>query len=87
MNMRDKLNTEWGVLNFIGKKGLIKTGRRGEVNALLTRFLEEHNLPAQRHNPRYRGFYDAVNVNCRAVQDNWNKFHTWCNKQILNEEI
>lgn len=85
MGMRDNINAEWGVLKFIGEKGMIKTGRRGEVNKLLTEFLVENSLPVQRHNPRYRGFYDAVNKNCQTVQDNWSKFHTWCNNKIKED--
>lgn len=84
-NMREKLRHESGVLNFLAKKGLIDTGRRGVINSILVEFLNEHNLPIEKYNSKYRGHYDALNQNCTTIQENWDKFCLWVNKQIKKE--
>jgi hypothetical protein len=84
-NMRDKLRHESGVLNFLAKKGLIDTGKRGVVNKVLVEFLSEYSLPIEKYNPKYKGNYDALNQNCTTTQENWEKFCLWVNKQIKNK--
>jgi hypothetical protein len=81
-NMRDKLRHESGVLNFLAKKGLIDTGKRGVINKVLVEFLSEYSLPIEQYNPKYKGNYDALNQNCTTAQENWDKFCLWVNKQI-----
>ncbi len=80
-NMKDKLRHELGVLNFLNKKGLIDTGKRGVINKVVIEFLNEYNLPIEKYNPKYKGNYDALNKNCTTVQENWDKFCLWINKQ------
>jgi len=86
MGMRDNINAEWGIVKFLGEKRLVSSGRRGEINRVLVGFLEEYNLPIKKHNPRYRGIYDALNSNCITVQENWVKFHNWCNKKVKEND-
>jgi len=85
MGMKDSLNTEWGIVKFVGEKGLVTSLKRGDINRLLVEFLTEYNLPIEKYNPRYRGHYDALNQNCGTVQENWNKFHHWCNIKVKNK--
>jgi len=82
MGMRDSINAEWGIVKFLGEKGLVQSGRKGEINRILVEFLSEHKLPIKIYNPKYKGIYDALNQNCETVQENWNKFHVWCNKKV-----
>lgn len=84
-NMREKLRHESGVLNFLAKKGLVSSGRRGEINRILIEFLLDSKLPVEKHNPRYKGTYDALNQNCTTVQENWETFCVWINKK--KEEV
>jgi hypothetical protein len=80
-NMKDKLRHESGVLNFLAKKGLIDTGKRGVINKVLVEFLSEYSLPIEKYNSKYKGNYDALNKNCTTIQENWNQFNLWINKQ------
>lgn len=82
MGFRESINGEWGVIKFLGDKGLIATGKRGEINKVITEFLIEHKLPVKKHNPRYRGYYDALNHNALTAQEHWDKFHTWVKNKI-----
>ena len=86
-NMRSKLAHEWGVVKFLGEKGILETGRRGVINNVIVEFLTEHKLPIIVYNPKYRGHYDALNQNCTTVQENWEQFHTWVNSRKKNEGI
>jgi hypothetical protein len=85
MGFRDSINAEWGVIKFLGEKGLIETGRRGKINRFVCEFLTENSLTVAKHNPRYRGNYDALNKNCDTVQENWDVFHQWVNKKCKEE--
>lgn len=87
--MTDKLNAEKGVCLFVLNKGLVeidKKGQRGKLNTFLAKFLREHNLEVEKYNPRYRGLYDALNVNCQTVQANWEKFHVWVNQKVKEKD-
>lgn len=81
MGMMDSLNAECGVVKFMGDKGLVSSGRRGELNRLIVEFLNDHNLPVVKYNPRYKGNYDALNKNCSTVQEHFDKFHVWVSKR------
>lgn len=81
MGFRKSINAEWGVVKFLGEKGLGFKGRRGPLNQLITEFLTEHKLPVVKYNPNYKGTYDALNLNCNTVQDNWTIFHQWVDKK------
>jgi hypothetical protein len=82
MGFTNSINAEWGVIKFLGTKGLDFKGRRGKLNHLITEYLIEYNLPVVKHNPRYKGTYDALNKNCATAQSNWNTFHQWVDKKI-----
>lgn len=84
--MRQKLSHESGVLNFLAKKELVTSGKRGEINRLLSEFLTEHKLPIAKYNPKYKGHYDALNQNCTTVQENWNLFCKWVTLKIKQNE-
>lgn len=86
-NMRSKLAHEWGVVKFLGEKGILETGRRGVINNVLVEFLTELELPIVVYNPKYQGHYDALNRNCTTVQEHWDQFHTWVNNRKKNESI
>jgi hypothetical protein len=81
MGFRSSVNAEWGVIKFLGEKGLDCKGRRGPLNQLVTEYLVEHKLPVEKYNQKYKGTYDALNLNCRTVQANWDSFHQWVNKK------
>jgi hypothetical protein len=85
MGMKDDLNNEIGIVHFLEEKGLVKSGRRGEINRVLVEFLTENSLPIEKYNPRYKGFYDAMNKNSITCQKNWDKFHVWVNNKIKNK--
>lgn len=85
-NMREKLAHEWGVVKFLGEKGILETGRRGVIDKVLVEFLTLHELPIALYNPKYRGHYDALNKNCTTVQENWDEFHTWVNTKVKENE-
>ena len=85
MGLRQSLNTEFGIINFLGEKKLVTSGKRGEINRVITEFLEEHDLPVTRYNKRYKGTYDALNINCDTAQEHWDKFHQWVNKKSKKE--
>jgi hypothetical protein len=86
MGMKDSLSEEFGIVNFLGEKGLVTSGRRGEINRVLVEFLTENSLPIEKYNPRYKGFYDAMHCNAVTCQENWNKFHVWVNKKVKENE-
>ncbi len=79
--MSSKLSHEWGVVKFLGDKGILETGRRGVINNVIIEFLKETGLRYEKHNPRYKGHYDALNRNCTTVHENWDKFHIWVNNK------
>lgn len=85
MGFRDSVNAEWGVIKFLGEKGLIAGDRRGKINRFVSEFLTENKLPVSKYNPRYKGCYDALNKNCDTVQENWDVFHQWVNKKCKEE--
>jgi len=85
MGFRNSVNAEWGVVKFLGEKGLIAGDRRGKINKFVSEFLTENKLPVAKYNPRYKGYYDALNRNCDTVQENWDKFHQWVNSKCKNE--
>jgi hypothetical protein len=76
--MRDRMSHEWGVINFLQEKGF--RGRRGVLNKVLVEFLKQENIRYEKHNPRYKGTYDAFCINSTRVQEVWTKFHTYINK-------
>lgn len=86
MGFRDSINTEFGIVKFLGDKKLATSGKRGELNAIVTEFLEENKLPVVRYNPKYKGYYDALNRNCETAQNHWDKFHQWVNKKSKANE-
>lgn len=81
MGFRQSINTEWGIVKFLGDKQLVTSGRRGELNRVVSEFLNENSLPVVKYNPKYKGNYDAFNKNCDTVQDHWDKFHQWVDKK------
>ena len=83
--MKDDLNNEIGIVHFLEEKGLVTSGRRGEINRVLVEFLTENSLPIEKYNPRYKGLYDAMNRNSITCQKNWCKFHVWVNNKIKNK--
>ena len=87
MNMSQKLSAEIGVCTLILRKGLVDSAKRGRLNTFISKFLIEHNLKVEKYNPRYKGHYDALNVNCQTVQDNWDRFHTWVNKKVKEKDV
>ena len=81
-NLQDRTTACYGIECYMRSKGLKTTTKT--VSDITAKFLKSKGLTYHKFNPRYKGLFTAAIANAVAVQEHFNDFKQFVEKEATN---